>query len=93
MLKGRSNRAVISEVPFMHGKDTLTRVSVVGLLCSSEVVGLLFETFSNMLFKENRKRLEITCSHPDVAFEVFNVSFQRREQWFHVSNLLEEFFA
>ena len=56
----------------------------------------MIETFIATCFSKktaNRKRLEITCSHPDVAFEVFNVSFQRREQWFHVSNLLKEFLA
>ena len=51
MLKGRSNRAVISEVPFMYGKGTLTRVSVVGLLCSSEVAALLLCLVSTLLIK------------------------------------------
>ena len=53
MLKGRSSHAVFSEVPFMYGKETLTRVSVVGLFCSSDVqvVGLLLYLLNILLIK------------------------------------------
>ena len=53
MLKGRSSHAVFSEVPFMYGKETLTRVSVIGLFCSSnvQVVGLLLYLLNILLIK------------------------------------------
>ena len=38
--------------------------------------------------KKAANRLEITCLHLEVAFVIFNASFQRRIQWFHVSKFL-----
>ena len=53
MLKVLSSRAVFFEVPFMYGKETLTRVSVVGLFCSSDVqvVSLLLYLLNILLMK------------------------------------------
>ena len=50
MLKGRINRAVISEVPFIYGKDTLTQVSFLGLF-DVVLVGLLLCLVSTLLIK------------------------------------------
>ena len=49
MLKGRSNRAVISEVPFMYGKDTYSGFS--WFVVFVEVVGLLLCLVSTLLIK------------------------------------------
>ena len=53
MLTGRSSRAVFSKVPFLYGKETLTRVSVVGLFSWSDVqvVGLLLYLLNILLIK------------------------------------------
>ena len=55
MLKGRSNRAVFFEVPFMFGRETLTGVSVVDLFCLSDVrvVGMFWYLLNILLIKCN----------------------------------------
>ena len=51
MLKVQNIRTFISKVPFMYGEETLTRVLVVDLLSTSNVVGLLLHHVSILLVK------------------------------------------